>query len=72
MRSLRKVCKPDALYMCGTDMSVDEVMHRLLRDKPFFDESGGGVTVSGGECLCQPEFTLSCLSAARRRAYILR
>ncbi len=55
------VCKANALYMCGDDMTVDEVMHRLERDKPFFDESGGGMTISGGECLCQPEFTLELL-----------
>lgn len=63
-----EACKADALYMCGTDRTVDEVMHRLLRDKPFFDESGGGVTVSGGECLCQPEFTLELLKRCKDNA----
>ena len=58
-------CKANALYMCGEDKTVDEVMHRLLRDKPFFDTSGGGVTVSGGECLCQPEFTLELLKRCK-------
>jgi pyruvate formate lyase activating enzyme len=60
-----KACKADALYMCGTDHTVDEVMHRVLRDKPFFDESGGGVTVSGGECLWQPEFTIELLRCCK-------
>ena len=59
------VCKPDALYMCGTDRTVDEIMRRLRRDRPFFEESGGGVTVSGGECLCQPEFTLELLKQCK-------
>lgn len=58
-------CKADALYMCGTDQTIDEVMYRLLRDKPFFDESGGGVTISGGECLCQPEFTIELLKRCK-------
>lgn len=58
-------CKAEALYMCGDDRTVDEVMHRLLRDKPFFDNSGGGVTISGGECLSQPEFTLTLLKRCR-------
>jgi pyruvate formate lyase activating enzyme len=58
-------CKADALYMCGTDQTLDEVMHRVLRDKPFFDESGGGVTVSGGECLWQPEFTIELLKRCK-------
>ncbi len=60
-----EACKANALYMCGDDKTVDEVMHRLLRDKPFFEESGGGVTVSGGECLCQPEFTLELLKRCK-------
>ena len=56
-----QACKAEALYMCGDDKTIDEVMYRLLRDKPFFDTSGGGVTVSGGECLSQPDFTLELL-----------
>lgn len=60
-----KACKAGALYMCGTDQSIDDVMYRLLRDKPFHDESGGGVTISGGECLCQPEFTLELLKRCK-------
>jgi pyruvate formate lyase activating enzyme len=47
--------------MCGTDMSVDDVLRRIERDMPFYEDSGGGVTVSGGECLAQPEFTLELL-----------
>jgi pyruvate formate lyase activating enzyme len=58
-------CKANALYMCGTDQTIDEVMHRVLRDKPFSDESGGGVTVSGGECLWQPAFTIELLKRCR-------
>jgi pyruvate formate lyase activating enzyme len=58
-------CKAGALYMCGVDRTVDDVMRRIERDKPFFEESGGGVTVSGGECLCQPEFTLELLKRCR-------
>jgi pyruvate formate lyase activating enzyme len=60
-----EACKATALYMCGTDRTVDEVMYRITRDKPFFDESGGGVTVSGGECLCRPEFTLELLKRCK-------
>ena len=54
-------CKAKALYMCGKDVTVDEVMRRLKRDQPFFEESGGGATVSGGECLWQPDFTTELL-----------
>jgi len=55
-----EVCYPDALYLCGEDYTVDRLMERLRRDKPFF-RKGGGVTISGGECLCQPEFTTEVL-----------
>ena len=60
-----KACKAQALYMCGDDKTIDEVMYRLTRDKPFFDTSGGGVTISGGECLSQPEFTLELLKRCK-------
>ena len=55
------VCYPSALYICGKDYTVDELVSRLLQDKAFFETSGGGVTISGGEALSQPEFTLAVL-----------
>lgn len=61
------VCKAKALYLCGTDYSVDEIMERLAGDVPFFENSGGGVTISGGECLCQPQFTLELLKRCKER-----
>ena len=61
-----KACMPKALYLCGTDYTVDEIMERVKRDVPFFKKSGGGLTVSGGECLCQPEFTLELLKRCKQ------
>ncbi|MBQ1332524.1 MAG: glycyl-radical enzyme activating protein [Lachnospiraceae bacterium] len=52
-----EVCYPNALYITGKDYTVDELVTRLLQDRRFYEKSGGGVTISGGECLCQPEFT---------------
>ena len=60
-----KACTAKALYMCGTDYTVDGIMERVLREVPFFKRSGGGVTISGGECLCQPEFTLEVLKRCK-------
>jgi len=61
-----KECKAKALYMCGTDYSMDEIMQRVVSEKPFFDSSGGGVTISGGECLYQPEFVLELLKRCKQ------
>jgi pyruvate formate lyase activating enzyme len=47
--------------MCGTDYTVEDLLSRLIKDKPFFDQSGGGVTISGGEPLSQSEFVLQLL-----------
>lgn len=51
-----EVCYRNALIMCGTDYTVESLLDRLLKDRPFYEQSGGGVTISGGEPLCQPEF----------------
>ena len=60
-----EACTSKALYMCGTDYTVDEVMERIRRDVPFYNRSGGGVTISGGECLCQPKFLLEVLKRCK-------
>ena len=49
-------CYESALQDVGTLMSVDEVMDTLLADAPFFQQSGGGATLSGGEPLMHDEF----------------
>jgi pyruvate formate lyase activating enzyme len=55
------VCSRKALYMCGTDYTVEEIFERVIKDRPFYEQSGGGVTISGGEPLSQPEFVLQLL-----------
>lgn len=51
------VCLSGALYIIGMEMEVSELVGRLLEDRPFYDSSGGGVTISGGEPFMQPGFT---------------
>lgn len=58
-------CMADAREMVGREMTVEQVMDEVLRDVPFYDESGGGVTFSGGEPLLQGEFLLDLLRACK-------
>ena len=51
-----EVCYAEALVMCGEEMSLDDVMYQIRQDKAYYESSGGGVTLSGGEVLCQREF----------------
>ncbi len=60
-------CPAGALSTVGQSMSVAEVLEAVEADSVFYARSGGGLTVSGGEPLAQPEFTLSLLRAARQR-----
>ncbi len=61
------VCYPKSLYICGTDYTVEDLVSRVSKDMSFYENSGGGVTVSGGEPLCQPEFTLGLLKRLKER-----
>ena len=56
-----EICLGDANEIIGTEMTASEV----LKDKIFYDTSGGGITVTGGEPSYQPEFTLELLSLAK-------
>ena len=60
-------CYPKALAICGADYTVDELVERVSKDIPFYENSGGGVTISGGEPLSQPEFTLQFLIRLKER-----
>lgn len=54
-------CLGNALIFYGKEMTVDDLMPKLLEDKDFYDNSKGGVTLSGGECLCQSDFCAELL-----------
>jgi pyruvate formate lyase activating enzyme len=60
-------CYAKALEKIGREMSVEEVIADVEKDRPFYETSGGGMTVSGGEPLFQFEFTLALLKEAKRR-----
>jgi pyruvate formate lyase activating enzyme len=48
-------------------MALDEILREVERDRVFYETSGGGVTVTGGEPLFQPDFTREILRASRER-----
>ncbi len=55
------ICPNDARKIYGREMTVNEIMEIVLADKNFYDTSGGGVTLSGGECLLQADFCTELL-----------
>ncbi len=61
-------CPAEARRMAGREMTVAEVVHEVLKDELFHDESNGGVTLSGGEPLGQPDFVMELLKSLRNRA----
>lgn len=62
-----KVCPTQALRISGSVMSVQEVVKQAEKDLSFFCESGGGVTISGGEPLFQKEFLQELLFSLKHR-----
>jgi len=60
-----KKCYPGALVFSGKERTVEDVMKIVRADAAFYKNSGGGMTVSGGEPLLQPEFTQALLRAAK-------
>jgi len=61
-------CPSKALHRVGEKMSIDEIVRKVLRYKPFFDTSDGGVTLSGGEPTLHIEFTSTLLKRFREES----
>lgn len=58
-------CLGDALTFYGRETTVDELLPTLLEDKEFYENSSGGVTLSGGECLTHADFCAELLKALK-------
>ncbi len=60
-----RACLSGALKIAGRAMAVDEILRVVLRDRTYYQNSGGGVTVSGGEPFAQPQGLFALLSACK-------
>jgi pyruvate formate lyase activating enzyme len=58
-------CLNDANEIIGKEMTSSEVFDEVMKDKMFYDTSGGGITISGGEPSYQPNFTLELLHISK-------
>ncbi|NBJ90114.1 glycyl-radical enzyme activating protein [Acutalibacter sp. 1XD8-36] len=58
-------CFTGALILSGREMTVEEVMEEILQDRAYYKNSGGGVTLSGGELTTQPEFARALLETVK-------
>ena len=64
--SCTKSCPSKALSVVGEEMTVEDILDVVLKDKIFFDISGGGLTVSGGEATMFPEFVGELLKKCKQ------
>ena len=62
-----RVCVAGALQPVATEMTVEEIMRQVEQDKGFYDNTGGGMTISGGEMLSRPAFVTALIEEAARR-----
>ena len=60
-------CPNQVMEIVGRDISVEEISDIVLKDKPFYDNSGGGATISGGEPTLQINFLLDLLKALKKQ-----
>jgi len=59
------ICFNDAKEICGKEYTADEILNEVLKDKAYYETSGGGVTFSGGECMLQIDFLFDILKKCK-------
>ena len=60
-------CRQGAREIAGRQATIDELLAEIEKDRVFYEQSGGGVTLSGGEVLCQPEASRELAQACKSR-----
>ena len=61
-----EACIPDALKVSGEQVPISELLEYVEQDRAFYDQSGGGVTLGGGEVTAQPEAAINLLQACKQ------
>ena len=61
-----EACVPDALKVAGEQVPISELLEYVEQDRAFYDQSGGGVTLGGGEVTAQPEAAINLLQACKQ------
>ncbi|MBQ5454393.1 MAG: glycyl-radical enzyme activating protein, partial [Prevotella sp.] len=64
-----KECPTTALEMCGKDMNMEELMAEIEKERDVMEDSGGGVTLCGGDPLFHPQDTLAILTELGKRGF---
>lgn len=59
-------CPNDARSLCGREAPIDELIALCLKDREYYVSSGGGVTISGGECMLQPHALVALLTVLKQ------
>ncbi len=67
LNALTDCCPTQAMTVCGEEQQVADIMTTVLRDKPFYDRSGGGITLSGGEPFMNPTLAHSLFKASHEQ-----
>ncbi|MNZ54691.1 Benzylsuccinate synthase activating enzyme [compost metagenome] len=67
LNALTDCCPTQAMTVCGEEQQVADIMATVLRDKPFYDRSGGGITLSGGEPFMNPTLAHSLFKASHEQ-----
>lgn len=66
-RKCEDACNQDAIAIMGEEKPISELIEVIEEDRPFYDVSGGGITLGGGEVLMQPEAACCVLQACKQR-----
>ena len=67
--SCAEECPTMALEICGREWTMEALMAEIEKEREVMEESGGGVTISGGEPLMNPQYTLELLHELRRHGF---